>query len=99
MRHVILTCKNHTNLRWTTKEIAVTDGKYNGMRSLFFVGEPTLDVNGNPQMHSDGSGLICNDTIPIRNESGSVVNYRVVPECKCKADCLMLAPEDSLVKR
>lgn len=39
MRHVILTCKNHPNLRWNCKEIAYTPGKgYNGQRSIFFNG-------------------------------------------------------------
>ena len=57
MRHVILTCKNHTNLRWGCKEIAFTDkGGYNGCRNIFFKGEPTGEG-----MYSDMSGLICND--------------------------------------
>lgn len=45
MRHVLLTCKQHPNLRWSCKEIAFTDeGGYNGARSIFFNGE--LLANG-----------------------------------------------------
>ena len=40
MEHVRLTCKHHTNLRWSCKEIAVSrDGSYNGCRTLFFNGD------------------------------------------------------------
>jgi len=79
MRHVILTCENHRDLRWSCKEIAVTDGRYNGQRSLFYLGTP----NGKG-MYSDGSGLHCTADRP---------------ECECKADSLIVAPEDGQVKR
>lgn len=43
MKHIALTCKNHPNLRWSCKEIAVKDdpkpgepARYNGSRSIFF---------------------------------------------------------------
>jgi hypothetical protein len=99
MRHVILTCKNHPKLRWITKEIAVSDGKYNGHRSLFFMGEPVLDKDGKPKMNYDDSGLQCNEFIPVRDLTGSIVDYSEVKECECTLDCLEIAPEDSLVKR
>ena len=39
MRHMILTCKNHPNLRWQCKSIAVNpDGSYNGARNIFYLG-------------------------------------------------------------
>lgn len=39
MRHVILTCKFHPNLRWSCKSIAFTPGQgYNNERSIFFDG-------------------------------------------------------------
>lgn len=44
MRHVILTCKNHPNLRWSTKEIAFSDeGGYNGCRNIFYLGILTVN--------------------------------------------------------
>ncbi len=52
MRHRILTCKHHPVLRWSTKEIAWTNG-YNGCRNIFFMGETT------GVMHSDNSGVQC----------------------------------------
>lgn len=86
MRHVILTCENHLNLRWSCKEIAVTNGKYNGSRLIFFNGEP--DGHG---MFSDNSGLSCS-TYFIGRENP------VVKECDCHSSKLCIAPEDSLVK-
>jgi hypothetical protein len=39
MRHVLLTCTNHPNLRWMCKEVAVNNvGAYNGSRNIFFNG-------------------------------------------------------------
>ena len=39
MKHIEMTCLNHPNLRWFTKEIAVNkDGSYNGARNLHFKG-------------------------------------------------------------
>lgn len=44
MRHVLLTCKHHPNLRWHCKSIAFSPGHgYNGQRHIFFLGEPTGD--------------------------------------------------------
>ena len=55
MSHVIMTCKNHPNLRWSTKEEAVSaDGKYTGARNIFFNGTPS-----GKGMYADGSGLDC----------------------------------------
>lgn len=84
----ILTCKNHPHLRWSCKDIAITDGRYNGSRSIFFHGEPTGEG-----MFSDGSGLHCATYI---NKDG---NPRVVYECQCPPSDLILAPEDALVVR
>lgn len=86
MRHRILTCKNHPNLRWSTKDIAWSDTHgYNGSRNIFFLGEPS-----GKGMHSDKSGLDCSTYFPDRANP-------VVHECRCKADQLILAPEDCLV--
>ncbi len=84
MRHRILTCKNHPELRWSTKDCAWSDG-YNGTRSLFFVGIP--DGAG---MYADGSGLSCT-TVTL---TGAIVR-----ECACPSTALVLAPEDALVTR
>lgn len=83
MRHRILTCRNHLNLRWSCKDIAWFGG-YNGCRNIFFNGVPS-----GKGMYSDGSGLNCTHTDP---ETGLYV-----PECKCPPNDLILAPEDSLV--
>lgn len=84
MSHRILTCQNHPNLRWSTKEEAWS-GFYNGQRNIFFNGEP--DGKG---MYSDGSGLSCSTYFPDREDP-------IVRECDCPADRLRLAPEDALV--
>jgi hypothetical protein len=43
MRLVTLTCINHPDLRWQSKELAVdTIGRYNGRRGLFFCGSKTV---------------------------------------------------------
>lgn len=40
MRHIMLKCENHPDLRWHCKSIAVSDnGRYNGARNIFFTGE------------------------------------------------------------
>lgn len=83
MRHVILTCENHRDLRWSTKEIAVTNGRYNGQRNIFFLGTP----NGKG-MYSDGSGLHC-----------TTFTDKPINECSCKSNALVIAPEDSQVTR
>jgi hypothetical protein len=42
MRHILLTCCNHPELRWFVKSIAVNrNGSYNGMRNIFFEGRAT----------------------------------------------------------
>ena len=82
MRHVILTCKNHPNLRWSCKEIAFTPGVgYNGARNIFFNGIST------GKMHSDFSGLQCT----------MIDGDKIVRECSCPPSDLILAPEDYLV--
>jgi len=81
MRHRILTCKNHPDLRWSCKEIAWVDG-YNEKRHLFFNGTPS-----GRGMYSDGSGLDC----------VAVKDGVLVEECSCPASDLILAPEDKLV--
>ena len=90
MRHVILTCKNHPNLRWSTKECAVnSDGAYNGSRNIFFNGEPTGEG-----MYHDNSGLNCSRF--KRNEASELI---LIEECQCAASELTFAPEDVLVKK
>lgn len=86
MRHVILTCRNHTNLRWSVKACACNEGGkpgdpslYNHTRRISYCGTPT-----GQGMFSDGSGLDCMWT---------------EPECACPATDLIIAPEDPLVKR
>lgn len=90
MRHRILTCRNHSDLRWSTKEVAFTEGfGYNGARNIFFNGTPS-----GRGMYSDGSGLDCTE---LRyNDQGTVVG--IVKECACPGTDLILAPEDALVK-
>lgn len=82
MRHRILTCRNHTDLRWSCKDVAWS-GFYNGCRNLRFNGIPS-----GRGMFSDGSGLSCT----------CVQNETVVQECACPSSDLILAPEDALVK-
>lgn len=87
MRHVILTCRHHPELRWMCKEIAFSDeGGYNGARSIFFKGWST------GRMYSDNSGLDC--TI-VRVVNGV---QEFAQECKCPASDLVRAPEDKLVR-
>ena|ERR1700757_5319570 len=91
MRHVILTCRNHTNLRWSCKEEAVcrtTVGEpagYTGSRNIFFKGQPT-----DKGMYSDFSGLDCSQVTP---------EGKIIVECDCPASDLIIAPEDAFVKR
>ncbi len=90
VRHRILTCKNHPNLRWSTKEVAWTEAvgdvpaHYNGSRNIFFTGAPTGEG-----MHDDGSGL---RTSQVRGD-GSIIQ-----ECSCPTSDLILAPEDAMVR-
>jgi len=85
MRHVILTCKNHPDLRWNCKEIAWSSEQYNGLRHLFFDGTPT-----DKGMYADSSGLDCS----WLDRHGNIVE-----ECACPVTDLILAPEDALVRR
>jgi hypothetical protein len=95
MRHVILTCKHHPNLRWSTKECAVNaDGSYNGLRNIFFNGEPS-----GRGMYHDGSGLDCTTFVEERNEAGQVTGGRIVDECNCPPSDLIRAPEDAMVRQ
>ncbi len=83
MRHRIMTCKKHPDLRWSCKEIAWTDGVgYNNKRHLFFNGTPS-----GKGMYYDGSGLDCTE----------VKDGVLVVECDCPAKDLIIAPEDALV--
>ena len=85
MRHVILTCKNHPELRWSCKDIAFAEGHgYNGCRNIFFKGTP--DGTG---MYVDGSGLSCSWV----GKDGEYLS-----ECNCPPSDLIRAPEDKLVK-
>lgn len=96
MRHRILTCKNHPNLRWSCKDIAWS-GFYNGTRNIFFKGEPT-----DQGMFEDGSGLDCSEIIDDPNgpytSSLNGRKFRLIKECECPSNDLILAPEDGLVK-
>ena len=38
-----LCCTNHKDLRWSCKDIAITDGKYNGQRNIFYHGRLRAD--------------------------------------------------------
>lgn len=61
---VTLTCKNHPNLRWNTKDIAVNkDGSYNGNRRLFFKG------NGVDRVR------VCPDTLNYLDECSCSASY------------------------
>ena len=81
MRHLILTCKNHPNLRWSTTDCAWS-GFYNGSRNIFFKGIPS-----GRGMYQDGSGLDC----------VTFTGTEIIRECDCSPSDLILAPEDALV--
>lgn len=90
MRHRILTCRNHPELRWSCKEVAWTTnpdgtGYYNGARNIFFAG---FIGSG---MYSDKSG--------VRTLYEDPLTGRYANECECSSHDLVLAPEDKLVKR
>lgn len=88
MRHVLLTCRNHPNLRWGCKEVAFSDEHgYNGSRSIFFWGEP----NGKG-LFEDKSGIHCSTYF-----AGDPP--RIVEECKCSSRDLIRAPEDKDIGR
>lgn len=89
MRHVILTCKHHPELRWSCKDTAWNGGEtggYNGSRGIFFYGTPS-----GKGMFRDRSGLDCTRIHPRTGE--------IVMECSCSARDLVLAPEDGCVYR
>ena len=81
MKHIIMTCKNHSDLRWSCKEIAWSNG-YNGCRNIIFNGTPS-----GKGMHDDKSGLDCT----------WVKDGKLVKECNCPSKNLILAPENALV--
>lgn len=86
MRAVILTCRNHPELRWSCKEVAFSEGYgYNGSRNIFFNGVPS-----GRGMYSDLSGLDCTNYVEGKG---------YVAECPCPPTDLVRAPEDALVKR
>jgi hypothetical protein len=91
MRHRILTCKDHPELRWSTKDCAWTDGGYNGSRSLFFTGV------SRGRMYNDGSGLDCSMLVEHRDADGNITSTEFVRECDCPTSNLVLAPEDAQV--
>jgi hypothetical protein len=39
----MLTCINHPDRIWNCKDIAVSNGRYNGMRNIFYFGRRTVD--------------------------------------------------------
>lgn len=54
MKHVLFTCLNHRNLRWSAKEIAVgLGGGYNGVRTIFFCGTAEQMKAGKPENMAD----------------------------------------------
>lgn len=93
MRHRILTCKNHPELRWGCKDIAWTEAHgdkpafYNGQRSIFFLGTPS-----GKGMYQDGSGVSC--TTAVELPGGKI---QIIDECACSTKDLILAEEDKLV--
>lgn len=95
MRHRILTCKNHPDLRWSCKDIAWTPasgdrpGGYNGSRTLGFRGKPT-----GQGMFSDMSGMYCS----LVEEVGNSGAYVAIEECDCPLSDFVLAPEDAQVR-
>lgn len=82
MRHISLTCKNHPQLRWSTKEIAWKNERYIGTRILTFHGEVKLDAAGQPKLFADLSGTDCHPA----------------SECECSAADLVRAPEDKRIE-
>lgn len=97
MRHAILTCKNHPELRWNTKICAVDKNakpgepaRYDSSRNIFFNGWNTTDP---PTPYPDKSGF---ETSIMRGEGDSVEFAR---ECDCPASLLIIAPEDPEVRR
>lgn len=81
MRNLTLTCKNHPELRWQTKEGAIELGaaipgspaNYNGRWNLYFVGVAIAATKDYAVTGLDGSA---------------------VEECNCPTRTLLIAPED-----
>jgi hypothetical protein len=73
-----LTCINHPDLRWSCKDLAVSEGKYNGARHIFYRGSVQYDASGEAKRFGDNSGLDCE---------------RGAPECPCPVSDLVLSPE------
>lgn len=53
-----MTCKNHPDRIWSCKDIAVTNGRYNGSRNIFYFGSAPFEP------FSDGSGVNALGTLP-----------------------------------
>ena len=72
MRHLRMICENHPHLNWMTKEIAITNGRYNQSRNIFFLGV-VVDENGKNSIEKfsqiDASG-------------------KYIGECECSGNCL-----------
>ena len=77
-----LTCENHPDLVWSCKDMAISNGRYNGSRHIFFFGRRT-------ERFSDGSGW--NGTFLVKDEAGKVISY--VQECSCSPSKLILIDE------
>ena len=69
MRHVILTCKNHPDLRWQCKSIAFDKWQgYNGARHIFYNG--AIDGSTPPECSCKSSALVLapGETMPTSDE-------------------------------
>ena len=78
-----LTCENHPDLVWSCKDLAISNGRYNNARNIFFFGLKTKRFN-------DSSGW--DGTHTRRDANGEVIG--VVEECSCPArDLILLVPE------
>lgn len=88
MRHVSLTCKNHPHLRWSTKSIAISNGKYNRARTLFFCGKISDPI----KFYSDMSGVDCEDAEECNcNSWDSLI---IAPEDKELQDAYIVKYDD-----
>ena len=59
MNHVELYCLDHPSKRWMCKSIAVSGGRYNGCRNLFYLGEQSSVGRIAAWMLSPGSLAEC----------------------------------------
>ena len=73
---IMLTCQHHPTLRWTCKEQAITNGRYNGLRNLFFQG--TVDDLQGPD-HSYGFPSVPECSCPASD-------LRIVPPAKTEGE-------------